>query len=257
MSMGQELKHVTRPNIQCKRLGVVQCSVLQLHTHTCFTNPWRYTVSPLQDFTTDKDPASCNCAACTSNLHSLGCQLSIQAKDRGHTLQWLEDWLERALGCLAGRTRGRVVRDPAHVAASTELDNRAIQTTAVLAGLQLGDDGALVGLDATQEDIDAALAAPTMAAGCRALGDPKSFPRVLFEGSNTVHWDDIAVSPLPPVASMLQSERVLLGVGNACHKRGKAAHAFLCHGLLSCHGYSLFECQRVCLACFLGIPSLK
>jgi hypothetical protein len=87
----------------------------------------------------------CNAAACTSNLHSLSCQLAVQAKDRRHTVHWLEDWVERALGRLSARTRGRVVRDPAHVAASIELDLRAIQTAAVLASVQLSDDDTLLG----------------------------------------------------------------------------------------------------------------
>ena len=150
-------------------------------------------VSLSQDFTADKQPAMCNAAACTSNLHSLSCQLAVQAKDRGHTVHWLEDWVERALGRLSARTRGRVVRDPAHVAASTELDLRAIQTAAVLAGVQLGDDGTLLGLAVRQSVIDAAIAAPTAAASCSALGKPKSFPHTVAEGEAAVRWQDIQV----------------------------------------------------------------
>lgn len=164
----------------------------------------------LQDFTADKDPAVCNAAACTYNLHSLSCQLAAQAKDRGHTVHWLEDWVERDLGRLCGRTRGRVVRDPAHVAASVELDDRAIQTAAVWAGVQLGDDATMVGLAVRQSDIDAALAAPSVAATCRVLGDPQSFPHVVAQGQAALRWQDVAVgtneSPLRGVTSESPSE---------------------------------------------------
>jgi hypothetical protein len=151
-----------------------------------------------QDFTADKDPAMCNAAACTSNLHSLSCQLAVQAKDRGHTVHWLEDWVERALGRLSARTRGRVMRDPAHVAASIELDHRAIQTAAVFAGVQLGDDDTLLGLAARQSDIDAAIAAPSVAASCRALGNPKSFPHAVAQGEAAVRWQDVEVGTCGP-----------------------------------------------------------
>jgi hypothetical protein len=107
-------------------------------------------------------------------------------------VHFLEDWVERALGCLAGRTRGRVVRDPAHVAASTELDSRAIQTAALSAGIRLGEDGALVGWDASQANVNALLAAPSVAAGCRGLGNPKLFPHAV-DGQTVVHWEDIKV----------------------------------------------------------------
>jgi hypothetical protein len=96
-------------------------------------------------------------------------------------VHYSEDWVERELGCLSGRTRGRVVRDPAHVAVSVELDRRAIQRSAMLAGMELNEDGALVGLRASQAHIDALLAAPAAAATCRALGRSQSFPHAVDE----------------------------------------------------------------------------
>jgi hypothetical protein len=164
----------------------------------CILSCFLVIVSLSQDFTANKEPAMCNAAACTSNLHSLSCQLAVQAKDRGHTVHWLEDWVERALGRLSARTRGRVVRDPAHVAASIELDLRAIQTAAVLAGVQLGDDDTLLGLAVRQADIEAAIAAPSVAASCMALGKPKAFPYAVVEGEAAVRWQDVQVGVCGP-----------------------------------------------------------
>lgn len=169
----------------------------------------------LQDFTADKDPALCNAAACTYNLHSLSCQLAIQAKDRGHTVHFLEDWVERALGCLAGRTRGRVVRDPAHVAASVELDSRAIQAAARSAGVQLGADGTLSGVQARQADISSLLAAPSLAAGCRVLGSAKSFPHAVG-GQAAVQWEDIKVRLLPCAWEGHAAVTLRCGRGSQC-----------------------------------------
>jgi hypothetical protein len=107
------------------------------------------------------------------------------------------------------------VRDPAHVAASVELDSRAIQTAALSAGIRLGEDGALVGLDASQADVSALLAAPSLAVGCRVLGNPKSFPHAV-DGQTAVHWEDIKVRKAKGQAVVDQ----WLGVPTYVHKIG-------------------------------------
>lgn len=132
-------------------------------------------------------------------------------------MHYSEDWVERELGCLSGRTRGRVVRDPAHVAVSVELDRRAIQRAAMLAGMELNEDGALVGLRASQAHIDALLAAPAAAATCRALGRSQSFPHAVDEHT-VVSWEDISVGQSFATATCMR------GGAGACMR----THGLLC-----------------------------
>ena len=106
----------------------------------------------LQDFEPGKPADECKAALCTSNLHTLVCQLTAQVKYKGHTAYFLELWVERAMGWAKQNSKYRMHSVPEKQAVARALEFSSAERMALELGVKdTEEDNGEGGGDAGQQ----------------------------------------------------------------------------------------------------------